>query len=215
MALLLKDPELLARFRSGETEVLSQVYRSYFQQIEGYIRRGLCRAGPRVARGRAGTVADLVQESFTHAFSQSARLAYDGTREYGRFITTIARNTLIDYLRRQNQEEPVDPCCLERHLDHGSFEETDEFAQLDPRIRALTQRYLSKLSEREHAVYVLRYAEEQSQLQAANTLGMTRQQIRTLEERVRAGLARELARTRLSAGACEPQRSVAKRKWKR
>jgi RNA polymerase sigma-70 factor (ECF subfamily) len=208
-ALLLSDPALLGRFRSGDPEALSRVYWSYSQGVESYIRRGLLQAGPRAAAGLDAAVADLVQEAFAHAFAESARRAYDETREYGRFLIAIARNTLIDHLRRQSREEPVDPVHLEHLLDHQTSTGVDESPWTDSQLRALVQHYLAKLPERERAVYLMRYAQDQSQLQAADALGLTRQQVRTLEERVRAGLARELARARIAVRGLKTMRSAA------
>ncbi|MBN1610195.1 MAG: sigma-70 family RNA polymerase sigma factor [Polyangiaceae bacterium] len=210
MACLPSDPGLLRRFRSGDPKALSQVYGSYVRSVESTIRRGLLQAGTRAAGGIEGTVADLVQEAFTRAFGESARRAYDGTREYGRLLMAIARNTLIDYLRRQNREEPVDPLHLERLLDCEPSVGVEESPWADPQLTALVQQYVAGLPEREHAVYVKRYAQDESQLQAADALGLTRQQIRTLEGRVRAGLARELVRAKLAARAPEAQRPAAK-----
>jgi RNA polymerase sigma factor (sigma-70 family) len=158
----------------------------------------LLQAGRRVPGGIDGTVADLVQEVFVHAFSRSARLAYDGIREYGRLLLTIARNSLIDYLRQRTREEPVDPLQLQQFLDQETSVGVDESPWTDPQLTTLVQHYVATLPEREHAVYVERYAQNKSQSQAANALGLTRQQIRTLEGRVRGGLSRELARAKLA-----------------
>lgn len=192
MALLLNDPSLLGRFRSGDPRALSQVYYAYAAGIESYIRRRLRRAGPRYTIGIDGTVADLVQDAFACAFRPSARLAYDGAREYTRFLTAIARNTLVDHLRRTYREEPADPITLARLLDSNASVGMDESSWKDPRLWALVQGYLAGLPEREHAVFELRFARNQSQHEAASTLGLTRQQIRTLEGRLRTGLARAL-----------------------
>jgi RNA polymerase sigma-70 factor, ECF subfamily len=193
MAILMNDSALLERFRVGDPDALSRVYWSYVAGVESYVRRRLSSAGTRAAIGIDGTVADLVQDSFARAFRPSARLAYDGTREYVRFLKAIAHNTVITHLRRRRREEPVDPIDLERLLDSRDSIGSDEPSWEDPRLWTLVQHYLAALPERERAVYVMRYAHEQSQLQAADALGLTRQQIRTLEERVRAGLARALA----------------------
>jgi RNA polymerase sigma factor (sigma-70 family) len=199
--LLLSDPDLLGRFRSGDRRVLSKVYWFYLQRVESYLRRGLSQAGRRAAAGIDGTVADLVQEVFVHAFAASARLAYDGRREYGRLLVVITRNALIDHLRRQNREELVDPLQLERLLEHDTSAGVDESTWTDPQLMAFVQHYVAKLPEREYAVYVERYAQDKSQLRAADDLGLTRQQVRTLEQRVRGGLVRELARAKLDSRA--------------
>jgi RNA polymerase sigma factor (sigma-70 family) len=197
MTLLLGDPDLLGRFRAGERKALATVYEFYARPVEAYVRRGLV---GRCAAGEASaTVADLVQEVFVHAFAGSARLAYDGIREYGRFLTAIASNALVDHLRRHRREEPVDPPQLEHLLDRDVCAEVDGSPWGDSRILALVRHYVAALPEREQAVYIERYVQDRSQLQAASALGLTRQQIRTLEQRVHAGLLHQLAHAKLTA----------------
>ena len=76
--------------------MLEAVYRAHVNSIEAFVRVRLQKCG---AWNRAN-VADLVQETFTKAFSARGRAAYDGEREYGPFLQRIARNTLIDWLRQ-------------------------------------------------------------------------------------------------------------------
>jgi hypothetical protein len=61
----------------------------------------------------------------------------------------------------------------------------------------LVERYIADLGAPERAVYLERYASCHSQEYAARALGMTRQQVRTIENRIRVGLVRELSRSKL------------------
>jgi RNA polymerase sigma factor (sigma-70 family) len=200
MPIFAEDPELLRRFRSGDRDALARVYGHYVARVEALIRRGLALtgAGP---RGAHADLADLVQEVFMRAFSESARKGYDGARPYGPLLMTLTRNTLVDFLRRRRREEPIDAATIERLSDREIGEDGLDVPWAEPLTMALVERYVAGLPEPEHAIYVQRYALGRSQLQAADALGLTRQQVRTLEEHVRAGLARELARARLATHA--------------
>ena len=46
-------------------------------------------------------LADTVQEVFLKAFSRNARMSFDGSREIGPYLGTIARNIMIDRARRR------------------------------------------------------------------------------------------------------------------
>src|SRR5205807_2459423 len=68
--------DLLERFRRGERSALEQVYWAYVTRVDRLVRRLLhLHGGTRLVA--AANVEDLVQDSFTRAFSPSARQAYD------------------------------------------------------------------------------------------------------------------------------------------
>ena len=141
-------------------------------------------------------VADLLQEVFVKAFTPAARLSYDGTRPYRPFIVTIARNALVDCLRRSGRELPVDEATLESL---GQILPTDEQedAWADAHTMRVVDGYVATLAPDEHAVYKHRYVRSLSQIDAADAIGISRQALRTIEARIRSGLARELRRSEL------------------
>ena len=204
MTVFVDDPDLLARFRAGDREALSRVYWSYVVHVEGMVRRGL-RFRERSGSHARVEVADVVQEVFTRAFAHSTRRSYDGTREYGRFLYTIAYHALVDFLRRRGRELPTETLELEGLLESTSSGSTSsgeppcEAPWADARTIALVKRYLASLPAEEYRVYVQRYDEGRSQEQTAAALGLTRQRVRTLDAHLRTGLARELARANFAA----------------
>jgi RNA polymerase sigma factor (sigma-70 family) len=198
MTVFANDPDLLARFRAGDRDALTSVYWSYVGRVEALVRTSLALVVGRSRSAPSADHADLVQEVFIRAFSEPARRVYDAAQPYAPLLMTIARNTLIDSLRRRRQEEQLDCPQVERWVDQVMQGQAPEAPWADPRTMALVERYVSELPEREHAVYVQRYVQSRSQIEAANALGLTRQQVRTLEARVRGGLARELSRAELA-----------------
>src|SRR5882724_2428304 len=96
-------PDLLQAFRAGQREVVEQVYWAYVDRVERIVRYGFHSVPMQrhVSGVPASEVADLVQEVFVRAFRESARLSYDGLRDYAPFLGTIARNVLVDSARRR------------------------------------------------------------------------------------------------------------------
>src|SRR5262245_56323419 len=98
----LESPGTLLRFRDGERAAMEAVYRAYVAEIELIGRCGFLSpaAGVRIPGVPVrADLRDFVHEVFSKAFSQRAREAFDGARDYGAYVTTIARNMLIDRAR--------------------------------------------------------------------------------------------------------------------
>src|SRR5262252_5101847 len=100
--------DLLARFRAGDREALETVYRAYVDKVSEIVANGFRIAAtgsavPGLGR-RPADLADAVQEIFLKAFSRNARTAFDGSREFGPYLATIARNVLTDRARRSGRE---------------------------------------------------------------------------------------------------------------
>lgn len=190
-------PELLGRFRDGQRDALEEVYRAYVDKVGQIFRFGFKVPGAAVnvtglAR-RPSDVADAVQEVFAKSFGESARRAFDGKRDYGPYLFAIARNLLVDILRKSGHEIPVGPMASE------AFESTavagDDEPYADDATMAIVRGYLAGLEGDLKRVHTARYVDGLSQRVAADHLGMSRQNLRTIEGRLRDGLRAELARS--------------------
>ena len=180
-------PGLLAAFREGRPDALSTVYRHYVRSVDGYLRALARRAGmPDLCQ--ASAIADLLQEVFVRAFSPSARLAYDGLRDFGPYLNTIARNCFIDTLRKRKVEVPLG---IEELEAGDAASGLDDY---DPKVVAVLEAYLRDLSTPEKRVYEMRFVDGRSQEAACEALGMSRRSLRTSEERLRKGLRKALFR---------------------
>jgi RNA polymerase sigma-70 factor (ECF subfamily) len=186
---LRSDPALLAAFRRGDRDALARVYWAYIERVERLVRHGyaLTGTGQRVAGARLDDIVDLVQETFLRAFGPHARIAYDGQRDYGPYLTTIARNVLTDWARRRGRELVVDELP-----DREDEAPADEEPWADVRTMKAVDEYLVSLDDDLRSVHRERYEHGLSQAQAARVLGLSRQQLRTREARLREGLARAL-----------------------
>src|SRR5262245_53129315 len=179
-------PGLLMAFREGKPEALSTVYRHYVRSVDGYLRALARRAGTQELC-QASAVADLLQDVFIRAFSPSARLGYDGLRDFGPYLNTIARNCFIDTLRKRRIEVPLGIEELEAGEAGGGG--LDDY---DPKVVAVLESYLRDLSEPEKRVYEARFVHGRTQEGACEALGVTRRSLLTSEERLRKGLRKAL-----------------------
>jgi RNA polymerase sigma factor (sigma-70 family) len=178
-------PELLPAFRRGERAALEAVYFAYAGRIESLIRGGW-RGADGVRHPIATTaddVADLLQEVFARVFAERARLGFDGLRAFAPYLDTIARNLMVDWVRRRGRETPLDIAQLELVADE---ELAPDWA--DPSTMKLVEAYLAGLPDALRDVHRECYIRGRSQRDAAAALGMSRQQVRTLEARLRDGL---------------------------
>jgi RNA polymerase sigma-70 factor (ECF subfamily) len=183
-------PELLRAFREGDRAVVADVYWAYVDLVERVVHRAFQRAGGRGVP--AEEVADLVQEVFVRAFRERARLAYDGLREYRPFLGTVARNVVTDWARRRGRALVELPEELEAQPTDDA-----EPGWADEEVVRATEAYLAGLPVELAGVHQQRFVLGNSQLEAARQLGFTRQQVRTLEGKLRDGLALALRKAGL------------------
>jgi RNA polymerase sigma-70 factor (ECF subfamily) len=186
---VLRDPEALRAFRDGRPEVLEEIYWTHVDLVANVVRNGTSRVGGAPADVRA----DLVQETFARAFSERARMAYDGLRPYRPYLLTICRNLLADWSRVRGREIPFD--LVQDSLEAPYARDAEPFA--DPQTMAVVNAYVASLPAKLNEVYRERYEKGVSPVEAARALGLSRQSIRTAEQTLRKGLLRALRRAGL------------------
>jgi RNA polymerase sigma factor (sigma-70 family) len=193
-------PSTIKLFRRGDRLTLARVYWFHIDRVEQIIRRNL--SAWRAGRGRDAVpnrdVEDLVQDTFARAFDPRARLAFDGERDYWPYLATIARNVLTDALRKWRGDLVVDTGgrLEDRPLDAGEAGEVPAWEE--PRVMAILRAYIQGLPPDLARVHDQRYVLGASQEEAARALNLTRQRLRTLENKLRSGLRRALKRARIS-----------------
>jgi len=198
MSVFQARPDLLARFRAGDREALETVYRAYVGKVAEIAARGfriVSTGGALPGLGRRpADLADTVQEIFLKAFSRNARMAFDGTRDFGPYVASIARNVMIDRARRSGRELLLPEVDLDRAAEPTSV---DPFAEIvaqweDPASVALARRFIEELAPELARVHRVLYVDGLSQREAAASLGITRQSVRTLDGKLREGLRRRI-----------------------
>lgn len=193
MTLFRDRPDLLLAFRRGDRAALEAVYWAYIDRVERLIRAGWrTPAGDLASPPTGDDIGDLVQETFARAFTERTRLAFDGLREFGPYLATIARNLLVDWARRRGREVPSDFGDLPSPVESEIAEDTADWA--DAATMKQVDDYIASLPEDLRAIHRERYVHGRSQRDAATALGISRQQLRTREQRLRNGLRRALGR---------------------
>jgi len=192
------NSQLFSRFRDGDTEALEQVYRAYVEKIANIVRYGFRLPGGASVPGvgfQADEIADIVQEVFAKSFSASARAAYDGLRDYGPYLYAITRNVIADRARRARRELPTPWDELERAGDNDLAPSEERPPWADEATIAVVGAYLATLDDGLKRLHHVRYIEGLSQREAAERLGISRQNLRTLEAKLRDGLRAKLERS--------------------
>ena len=204
------DRPLLDAFRKGETWALEQVYRHHFQAVATVVRWGFVSgSGSRINGVRSlHDQHDLIHDVFVRAFSDSARLGYDGLRPYGPYLLRIARNLLVDRARRSGREVTEPPPSGDEGAPpiHGELVAQPEAMGVERREEDLdwrrlmecTRTYLS--GEEPELVLVVRYRFEEGlpQRDVAQRMGISRNRVRALERQAIKRLRKRLKSLGLS-----------------
>ncbi len=194
---------LLRGFREGQTDALGEVYRRHADEVTKQLRYGFAfQAAGRhhrfVGCRSAFELHDALHETFRRAFEPPARERYDGLRPYGPYLRAIARNVVLRGFRAREVQFPE--IREDGEAVTSAIEVVDEGSQTPEQhvgraqVRAVVKRFLDTLAAPDRRLLELRFVEGQSQRDAAETLGLGRQQIRGREAKLREQLLRYLRR---------------------
>lgn len=178
---------LLARFRRGDEEALAIVFDAYVDALGLSVRAGIpfMADGQRMRIGHdllEQEVEMIVQETFVRAFSEKARLAFDGVRPFRTWLFAIARNLLIDLARERMRAPRVVPIDDEDVADEVR---NPEEVAADRELASLVATFTSGLGEPEKSIYRLRYVENKSARETGEALSLTEIQVRRRDARLR------------------------------
>ncbi|MFP2934358.1 RNA polymerase sigma factor [Pyxidicoccus sp. 3LG] len=191
MSLLPDDTVLLDAFRRGEPPALARVYQGYSTHVARFLSRTYVARGPGgLARVGPLDLEAAHQETFVRAFREQARRDYDGVRPYEAWLNALARQAAVDVLRaagRVSREAvPLDDTpLLERMATDGP---SPEDRALEAETRALVRRFLEGLDDAGRRFTELRFVQGLSQERSGAALGLSRQEARTREAKLRRAL---------------------------
>jgi RNA polymerase sigma-70 factor, ECF subfamily len=206
--LLIENRALLDAFRRGERPALEKVYTAYADAVAGFLRSGFSfdssgRACRFLGARSAFDLEDRVHDVFARAFSERARIAYDGLSPYRSYLLTIARNVVIDDFRRKENvlvEYSLDArpdreiqSELRPDLVHGGEPLHGEVApsglpQADAEAKEvldLVKAFRTTIAPREQLIFKLRFEEEKDHTEIQKETGLSPSKIKTSEQRIR------------------------------
>ncbi len=195
------DRLFLDAFRQGQRWALARVYSDHVDEVTRFLRLGFTfpsRGATVRFRGvdSAFQLEDWVHDVFMRAFSESARLQYDGLRPYGPYLQRIARNLVIDELKRKEHalrayvEELPEPTASAEYAAEAPV--SAESALQRQQLRAHVRAFVDGLPERERTVYRLRFVEGREQQDVARAAGLSVSKVKTSERRIRLGFEEHL-----------------------
>ena len=133
-------------------------------------------------------VDDMLQEAFMKAFVNINR--YNPDYDFGAWICTIAKNTFVDFnrSRRSKALNPDNNLPLDsRHTNSAqATAPTPEESIINARQRAQIERYIATLPEDYRQLFIMRFVEEYTYEEIAETLQMKLGTVKTRIFRVRA-----------------------------
>jgi RNA polymerase sigma factor (sigma-70 family) len=203
LTLFENNRELLDAFRRGTQEALAEVYHCFVEDVDTLVRRGFALGAGRETRVPGAPSPDqereLVQEVFVRAFSEKARMAFDGLRPYRPYLMQITRNLLVDFWRKHGRE-------IQAPESETGVEEIAELEPIEPEenlhrqtLQRATRDYLASLEPRLQEFVKLRFEEEKSQYDLMKEMKITRWNVRSMEKKVQTGLLKYLKKKGLEA----------------
>lgn len=209
----LKDnPELVERFRRGDREVLTELYRAHVEEIRVVLERGFSFASKGTSIRFRGfrepfRLQEVLQEVFVHAFREKARLAYQPTRPFRPYLVTIARNWVIDRYRRERTEAALFVAIDDLAAEAESTEEamdrhavrigevTPEQLAYQQQLSRALKTFVDALDQEDALVLTEHLMGDLTQQEVAEALGTDRNEVRKRIRQMRERLLRHLKHT--------------------
>ena len=184
MPYLAKDRELLNKFRQGDEQALEEVYNQYRGSLLSMLKNGFefkSKGSPYRFKGYSSSfdILDVIQEAFLRAFSEDARLKYDGIAPFGAYLRQIARNIVIDHFRRKMSERRFEKLTSIQSSDAPDQVKADQEENLlKSEINLLVNSFINELEEIDQNIIKIYFKEKNSQEFTAKSLGINRNDLR-------------------------------------
>lgn len=169
------DRQLVARVLEGDDAAFEYLFNRYRDAIYRLFVQRL---------GGVNDADDLLQETFIKVYINLHRYRPDYT--FGQWAYTIARNTFIDYVRRRQEDLPID----ERFAAPASNSPTPEESFINLQQRRQIEHYLERLSPRYRELIVMRFFDEYSYEEIAAKLSLPLGTVKTQIHRAREQMCR-------------------------
>jgi RNA polymerase sigma-70 factor (ECF subfamily) len=168
--------ELVSRIHANDAHAFDELYTRYSPRVFGYLYQRL--------NGNIEEAEDLTAEVFAKVYQKIDSFEVQGA-PLSSWLFRIARNRLIDSVRRRPQQTQVE---LESapHLTAGPvFQGVDQHLAMD-----LIKNGLARLTPEQRQVIVLRFLEDKSLAETATLLERSEEAVKKLQSRGLAALRR-------------------------
>ena len=169
------DRQLVARVLEGDDVAFEYLFNRYRDAIYRLFVQRL---------GGVNDADDLLQETFIKVYINLHRYRPDYT--FGQWVYTIARNTFIDYVRRRQEDLPID----ERFAAPASNAPTPEESFINLQQRRQIELYLERLAPRYRQRTLMRFFDEYSYEEIAAKLSLPLGTVKTQIHRAREQMCR-------------------------
>ena len=173
-----EDRELVDRVLKGDNDAFEYLFNRYRDAIHRLFVQRL---------GGVNDADDLLQETFIKVYINLHRYSADYT--FGQWVYTIARNTFIDFVRRRQDDLPID----ERFAAPASNAPTPEESVINLQQRSQIEHYLEHLAPRYRQLILMRFFEEYSYEEIAAKLSLPLGTVKTQIHRAREQMCRLIA----------------------
>lgn len=169
------DQQLVELASKGDQNAFEYLFTRYSEAIRRLFEQRL---------SDRSTADDLLQETFIKVYLNLA--SYSERYTFGQWIYTIARNTLIDHLRRRSDDIPID----ERFRAPATTSPNPEESVIINQSRAHFEASLNDLSEEYRRIIEMRFLDEYSYEEIAEKLGSPLNTVKTQIRRARAAVCK-------------------------
>ena len=172
------DRELVTQALKGDDTAFEYLFNRYRDAIHRLFVQRL---------GGTNDADDLLQETFIKVYINLHR--YSGEFTFGQWVYTIARNTFIDFVRRRQDDLPID----ERFAAPASSAPTPEESVINQPQRTQIDHSLERLAPRYRHLIVMRFFDEYSSEEIAAKLSLPLGTVKTQIHRAREQMCRLIA----------------------
>lgn len=178
------DRQLVERALTGDEKAFAYLFARYRDAIR---RLFLQRLGAAGSPDSASDADDLLQETFIKVYIHLDR--YSAAYTFGQWVYTIARNTFVDFVRRRQEDVPID----ERFAAPAASQPTPEERVIRMQQRRQIERCMAGLPPRYRQLIELRFFDECTYEEIAERLALPMGTVKTQIHRARERMCRLIA----------------------
>lgn len=164
--LLMTDEELVVSYSRGNNDAFDVLLSRHKQSLYNYIL---------FAVRNSGVAEDIFQDTFIKAIVTIKQGKYTETGKFKAWITRIAHNLMIDYFRKEKNENTIsnDACEFDLLNNQGLCENTIETEMVKTQILEDVKKLVCLLPEPQREVLEMRYYKDLSFKEIADKTGVS------------------------------------------